>query len=346
MDSRGCGAVRWALLVVLAVVALPGAVAAEGPSVDLSAAPAEVAIGDPVTVTVTYCWPKNWRVEKTPDPGEDFRAAFVTDAPPPQETATAEGQRRVVKLTLAATRSGAWALPRPSLTASGPQGPVTAQAPAVVVQVGTEATPPKLPEALPLRVRPPAEPASSAGWWWLAGASVVVLIAAAILMRRRATAVAALSPAALFAREIEQLSAVRDPRELGAGLSLAVRRYMGAIWSFDALGSTVREIAARQIGISSSAERFQDLVRVLQQLDDLRWAAGDLAREQVAPQVQAASTLVTAVEAELAAAAAAAANQTPAPGSAPAPGSRRAESSSRLPSGTASGFRNGPGGGA
>lgn len=326
---------RWVVLLALSLAAF----AVEGPSVDLSASPAEVAVGDPVTVTVTYCWPKGWRVEKTPDPGEDFHAAFVTDAPPPQETMTAEGVRRVVRLTLAATRSGAWALPRPSFTAIGPQGPLTAQAPAVVVQVGTEAAPPKLPEALPLRVRPPVEPDSGARWWWLAGACTAAAIAFLVLLRRRATAVAALPPSGIFAREIERLTVIKDPRELGAGLSLAVRRYMGAIWSFDALGSTVREIAARQIGITSSGERFQDLVRVLQQLDDLRWAAGDLAREQVAPQVQAAATLVTAVEAERAAAAAEAAAHTSTrqPSGTQLPAARRPTSSIRTPSGTGGG---------
>lgn len=300
----------WLLLSLLLLASsLTAVAAAELPTVEVSAAPAEVAIGDPVTVTVTYSWPKGWQVDKSPDPGEDFHAAFVTDAPPPQETTTAEGVRRVVRLTLAATRSGAWALPRPSFTATGPSGPLTAQAPAVIVQVGTEATPPKLPEALPLRVRPPVEPLVAQRWGWLIAGATLVVIAAWWLLRRRTAAAGALPPAAIFSRDAEQLAALRDPRELGAGLSMAVRRYMGAIWSFDALGSTVRDIAGRQSGITSSAERFQDLVRVLQQLDDLRWAAGDLAREQVAPHVQTASTLVAQVELERSAAAAAAAAQ-------------------------------------
>ena len=294
-------------IALVLLVLLSGASAAEGPTVDLSATPAEVAVGDPVTVTVTYSWPKGWLVEKVPDPGEDFHATFVTDAPPPQETTTAEGIRRVVRLTIAATRSGAWALPRPSFTANGPTGPVTAQAPVVVVQVGTEASPPKLPEALPLRIRPPFVAQSAARWWWLAGAAVALILVIGWLVRRRAAAVESLPPATIFGREIEQLSTVRDPRELSAGLSMAVRRYMAAIWSFDALGSTVREIAARQSGISSSGERFQDLVRVLQQLDDVRWAAGDLTREQVALHLSAATTQVAQIEAERASAAAAAA---------------------------------------
>lgn len=326
-----------ALLLQLLLVLSAGATAgnaAEGPTVDLSAIPAEVAVGDPVTVTVTYSWPKGWLVEKIPDPGEDFHATFVTDAPPPQETATAEGVRRVVRLTIAATRSGAWALPRPAFTASGPTGPVTAQAPVVVVQVGTEASPPKLPEALPLRIRPPFVAQSAARWWWLAGVAGALILVIGWLVRRRAAAVESLPPAMIFGREIEQLATVRDPRELSAGLSMAVRRYMAAIWSFDALGSTVREIAARQSGITSSGERFQDLVRVLQQLDDVRWSAGDLTREQVTLHLSAATTLVAQIEAErvLAAAAAAGVN-----GSAPGNPSGGSSSSSSLTSSSSTG---------
>lgn len=317
------------LLVFLLIAGAPAGLAAEGPTVDLSATPAEVAVGDPVTVTVTYSWPKGWLVEKAPDPGEDFHNAFVTDAPPPQETTTAEGVRRVVRLTIAATRSGAWALPRPAFTASGPTGPVTAQAPVVVVQVGTEVSPPKLPEALPLRVRPPLVAQSATRWWWLVGAVGVLLAVIVWMARRRASAVQTLPPAAIFGRDIEQISLMRDPRELGAGLSMAVRRYMAAIWSFDALGSTVREIAARQSGISSSGERFQDLVRMLQQLDDLRWAAGDLAREQVVPHLSGATTLVAQIEAEralAAAAAVAAGSNDSAPGGSAAGGSSNSSS--------------------
>lgn len=282
--------------------------AADRPTVELSASPAEVAVGDPVTVSVTWTWPAGWQVQRQPDPTEDFRTSFVTDAPPVQATHTAEGERRVVKVTLLAERSGAWALPRPTLIAVPPTGePVTVEAPAVIVQVGSEAKPASLPDPIPLRIRPPlAVTAQRTGWWIAGGATLVALAALALLLRRRATAAAAVPPADRFSQELGRLAAIADGRDLGGAISLALRSYAGAVFAFDAPGSTTREVAATLARREHPEDERRALVRLLERLDDLRWAPGELPADTVRPLADEAGAWVAGVERRLLAAAAAA----------------------------------------
>jgi hypothetical protein len=303
------------VLVASAVTAAEPKVSA--PTIDGAATPAQVAVGDPVTVTLTWTWPSGWQASREPDPAVDYRDCFVTDAPPVQTTHTAEGERRSLRLTLLANRSGAWALPRPTLTVSGPQGAVTLTAPAVIVQVGAEAAPAKLPEPIALRVRPPASATADQRWWWIGGGAAVVIVGVAlVLLRRRREATVIIPPAERFAAELRQLGAITDSKELGAGISLALRRYAGDIYRFDGAGATTREVAAQVQGrgqASSDDERRQ-LVRLLERLDDLRWAAGDLDLALVRPLTDDAGAWVATVERRLAAerAAAAAKNAKPA----------------------------------
>ena len=289
----------WCCVALLAAVT---AAAADHPTVEVSAAPAQCAVGDAVTVTVTWSWPSSWHAGKEPDPVSDFRDCFVTDAPPIVATRTGESERRSARLTLLAARSGAWALPRPSLTASGPQGAETVQASAVVVQVGTEAAPPKLPAPIALRVRPPLAAVDDHRWWWLGGgiALLVVGIALLVVLRHRAVQAAVILPAERFQAELRRLAAVADGKELGAGLSLALRRYAGEIYRFDGAGSTTREVASQLARTTHPEDEWRALVRLLERLDDLRWAAGELDAAAVRPVTDDATAWVAQVERRLA----------------------------------------------
>ena len=294
---------------LLALVLFAAALhAADHPTIELSAAPAEVAVGDPVTVTVTWTWPAGWQARRQPDPTEDFRTSFVTDAPPVQATHTAEGERRVVKVTLLAERSGAWALPRPTLIAAPAAGgaPVTVEAPAVIVQVGSEAKPASLPDPIPLRIRPPlAVTAQRTGWWIAGGAALLALAVLGLLLRRRAVAASAVPPADRFAHELGRLAAIADGRDLGGAISLALRSYAGAVFAFDAPGSTTREVAATLARREHPEDERRALVRLLERLDDLRWAPGELPADTVRPLADEAGAWVAGVERRLLAAAAA-----------------------------------------
>ena len=288
--------------------AASGPVAKEpGPTVELTAQPAEVAVGDALTVTITYQWPASWTVEPKPDPSAEFRDTFVTAAPPARDTSTAESRRRVVTMTLAATHSGAWALPQPQLTAVGPHGAVTVTASPVIVQVGTSAAPAHLPEPIAIRLQAPATVATAKPWWIVGAVTALVALIIAIFWRRRITATADLTAAELFAEETKRALGVSDGKDLGALLSLALRRYIGVIWKFDGAGSTVREVAATLVRCKVDDDERRALLRLLERLDDLRWSPAELPAEQVRPLLAEASGLVEQIEIRLRAEALAAA---------------------------------------
>ncbi len=277
------------------------------PTIEMSATPAETEIGKTVVVTVTYRWPAGWSVEPKPDPAPDFRDAFISAMPLPQDTVTAEGARRVVALTLTATRSGAWALPRPTLTANGPKGPLTITAAPVIVQVGTSAAPAKLPPPIGLRLQAP--PVTQARWPWLVGGGVIALSLIAvtllfILRRRHAAALIPLTPAQAFTRDVDAAQTATDGKDLGAQLSLALRRYCGATWRFDGGGATVREVAATLGRRQLPDDERRALQRLLERLDELRWSPAELPADQVLPLVADAANAVATVERRLAAEAA------------------------------------------
>ncbi len=291
-----------AVLIAFAALSAAEPEAAAQPRVELSAAPAQVAVGDPITVTLSWSWPAGMTVVTEPDPAVDFHDCFVTNVPPVQATRTGEGERRSVKLTLIAATSGAWALPRPKLTVAGTGGPVTTQAAAVIVQVGTEAKPPVLPDPVPPRVRPSAAETPSHRAWWIGGgaALAVGLIALVLFLRRRAVAAVAVPPAERFAAELRRLQAITDGKDLGAGLSLALRRYVGEVFRFDGAGATTRELAALLTRVSQPDDERRVLIRLLERLDDVRWAPGELDAATVRPVADEAAAYVAQVERRLA----------------------------------------------
>lgn len=284
----------WLLLLVATLL-----VAAE-PRVELAATPATVPVGQTIELAVTYTWPAGWTVAREPDPSAEFSSLFITRAAPVERASTGEGERRVFRYTVAAPRSGAWSLPRPTLTATGPTGAMTSTASEVVIQVGADSAPPKLPAAKPLRVLPPEPPAVR--WWpWAAGAAALVIIAGlAFWLRRRA--VAARIPPAEIARTAFTRLDPRDGKNAAAGLSLLLRTYAGTIGGFDGPGQTPREIGfalARTTVFTADESRV--LVRLLERLDDLRWTPADLPSDQVLPMVSEGRMWLDAREARVAA---------------------------------------------
>lgn len=254
------------------------------PSVELTAAPAQCAVGESVVVTITYRWPHGWAVANEPDPTPGFREQFVTAAPPPVKSSTGAEERREFRLTLAATRSGAWLLPRPAFTATGPGGPVEAKAPEVIVQVGTDNAPPRLPEPRPLLIRPPEAEAQSRLAWWLGGAGVLVAAAVgAYFYFRRHPAFSGPTPAEIFARDLALAAQAKEGKDAGTLLSLALRRFAGAIWKFDGPGQTTREMGFALRSAQVPEDESRALLRLLERLDDLRWAGGDLPVAEVQP---------------------------------------------------------------
>jgi len=112
----------------------------------------------------------------------------------------------------------------------------------------------------------------------------------------------------IFTRELADTSAASDAKDAGARISLAVRRYAGAIWRFDGPGQTTREVAAtlRRLRAGRITEDEQrDLLRLLSRLDDLRWSPGDAPVEAMHDLVTLARTWAEGVQRRLDAEAAA-----------------------------------------
>lgn len=276
---------------------MPVALALDVPLVELVAQPAQVAVGDRVTVTITYRWPSGWHARE-PEPTSAFLEAFVADSPPPVSARTGEEERRTWTLVVLATRSGPWALPRPRFEVTGPDGVVTAQAPEVLVQVGAEASPPAPAAARPLWVAGTDEVKPTR--WWIA--VLIALLLAALLgwwLLRRRRVIDVEPPGDRLRRELAELSGLRDGKEISARLTLALRRWCGAVFSYDGPGLTTRETLARLRGTLPD-EELATLGRLLGELDGLRWAAENLDAGTVLPLSQRALAWSDGVMARLA----------------------------------------------
>jgi len=301
VDRRSLVAGRWPLAAGAWLLAAGWLLAAD-PAIDLSATPAQISVGETVQVTVTYRWPHAWTVDAEPDPALAFRSQFVTAAPPASRSSTSEEERRVFRYTVAATRSGAWLLPRPQFSVRSPQGPLTVTAPEVIVQVGTESAPPKLPAARPLLLRPPQALPSSRLWWWLGGGALLVVIAVVWWLRRRRAVASGPTPWQVFEAELSGARAASDGKTAGAAISLAVRRYAGATWGFDGPGLTTREmgyVLRRLRAGRISDDESRELLRLLARLDDLRWSASDAPAEAMHDLVTLAHTWAAGVQKRL-----------------------------------------------
>ena len=276
-------------------------------SVEMSASPASIALGDPCVVTITYRWPAAWPVRGDgPDPGPAFANEYITAAPPAVDARAGGQAQRTVQFTLCPWRSGPWELPRPAFTCDSPQGAVSARAPAVEVAVGMGAQEPTPPAPRPLRMRPPV---AAPGTWWIylaAGAVALVAIASVVALRQRRSIAMAITPWERLVTDLGHADRASDGKEAGALLSLALRRYAGAVWRFDGPGSTAREVAQMLRG-RAPGDEARDLGRLLDGIDGLRWAAGDLPASAITTLSEDARAWTKRVQTRLDAEAAAAA---------------------------------------
>ena len=279
------------------------------PTVTMSAAPATVAVGDPVVLTIRYEWPAGWTPTAEPDPLPTLARLFVTAVPPVERQDSAAGSVRTFRITIGAEQSGAWTLPTVSALFHGPNGgEQTVTSPAVTLQVGTESAPPKLPDPLPPLTRPTAAALNEHRWWWIAGVGMMLAVTALALWRWRRTAVAAsIDPHESCTAALEAALRGTDGKAAAAGLGLALRTWVGTLHRFDGAGATVREVAALlRARPDCPADEARALVRLLERLDEGRWHPGDLPNALVTPLADEARLLVAGVAARIAQAAAAA----------------------------------------
>lgn len=278
---------------------VPVATAAAAPvAVEMSATPAQLAMGGTVTVTVAYRWPSAWSAGE-PNPSLAFTEQFVTAAPPPVASSAGGEERRVFSLTLSPMRSGAWQLPRVAFAATPPEGePRHVESNTVVVQVGPATSPVTPPDARPLAKRAARDDARSLVPWIAGGGVLVAGILALALLARRRRAAPPPDPLAELRAALALADGAADGKDAAAITGLALRRYAGAVWSFDGAGATAREATAavRAVGPDDEA---RELARLLDALETVRWSPQALPRERLAPVVQSAGTWAESVRRRL-----------------------------------------------
>jgi len=289
------GRVGFLFLLVLAL-------GAAEPTVTMSAAPATVAVGDPVVLTIRYEWTAGWTPTVEPDPLPTLSRLFVTAVPPVERQDSSAGSTRIFRITIGAEQSGAWTLPTVSAVFHGPDGSErTVTNPAVTLQVGTESAPPKLPDPLPALTRPTAGALSDHRWWWIAGGGALLAAITLALWRWRRTAVAAsIDPHERCQTALEAALRGTDGKAAAAGLGLALRTWAGALHRFDGAGATVREVTALlRARPDCPADEARALVRLLERLDEGRWHPGDLPNALVTPLADEARMFVAGVAARI-----------------------------------------------
>ncbi len=272
-------------------------------AVDVSASANSVNVGGSLTVTVTYRWPAGWAVVAPlgePDPAKDFADCFVTNLPPPQKQSSGQEERRVYTITLSAVRDGVWELPRPTLTVQTPEGSRSTVAAAVLIQVGAEDQPAQLPPPRKAWTRAVSPLDDQRAWWALAVVAVALAGLVAMVMLRRRQQKVIRTPWEQFYDDWQSAASAADGKEAGARLSIALRRCLGTVFRFDGPASTTRETIMHLRGQLRDDEH-RDLVRLLESLDALRWAADDLPTSAVRPMVELGRNWSTALKQRLAA---------------------------------------------
>lgn len=296
---------RRVLVVLLATVGLaPAATGGSGPATaallaepadtplvaELTASPVAPVLGDEVTLVLTYRWPRDFTLVDAPDPVALFPDAAMTGLSPEADLRDGDQIVRRWRFALLAERSGPWALPQPVLVAhdaAGTRHRVVARA--VVLDVDATTAEPDLAAASPLLRRSdlPSEAADSGAALAITVAALVVTAMAAGAWWWRRREIVQAPPEEVFQRDLVGLGAVADGKQGGALLSAALRRYCGRVFAFDGLGSTTREVD-RVLRSALTADGARACTRLLERLDQLRWAPGGLAPSALKPLVDGA----------------------------------------------------------
>ena len=299
-----------ALVVALGPAPRAGAVdAAPPPHLTVELVPRQITVGDPVTATLRLELPAAdaGRPVDFPQLGDHWGDAVVlsppTESAPPRHGSDAAptGGTRSWVLRLTAYRTGKVALPplRVELAGDPPVALTTPHGLALEVRSvlsgqadDQRPAPPAPPRPLPVPV---------AFWWTAAGFAAAIALAAALVARRRAgpaTAVAPRSPIAELERALAELGA--DAVVAHAGLSLALRRYLGRRLGFPAAESTTTEIARGlgSRGLETAIPRRTR--RLLGACDGVKFARHAATADELAERRDEAHAIAREVESALA----------------------------------------------
>lgn len=252
--------------------------------------PAGLAVGSPIFPS----WGDSW--------GD---LEVVTAADPVPDPAAGGATRFRQKVTLTPWQVGELALPPPVVevpTASEilqitPAGPATLTVGSVLPE-GEERPGPKPPAP------PMALPIGRTFWWTLGAVAAACLLAVvAVLLRRRRAAsdaeVVFVDPLSAFRGALDALASSDDPLRLIAGLSLALRRYLGNRVGFPAAESTTTEVRRRLQERGLPAGLILEIDRLLKHCDAVKFARRPIERAACDEPLAAAARVCEHLERHL-----------------------------------------------
>lgn len=268
---RSRSAVAAAAILVASALMSPAArgatappAAAAGADLRVEVAPGPYTVGDRIEVTLSVTVPGPPGTQpRFPAWGETWGEAEIVESSPPRQVEAAEveaadsGGSRTEwrqRLILAGFRPGRLELPPREIavplgetvrlsTPAGLAVEIASVLPAAAGDDGAEEIPPPRPPA------PPRDLPYGAAFWWTLAAGLGLLAALAWLAaaRRRQAAVAAAAARALppleeLERSLAAARGAASPIEALAGVSLALRRFLGRTLGFPAAESTTSEV--------------------------------------------------------------------------------------------------------
>lgn len=275
------------------------------PELTWTVKPVRAEIGDRVAVDMEIVVPAGLAVGMPlfPTWSETWGETEILDVEEPvAEPASAGATRFRQTIVLTPWKTGELALPSPvvEIPTAARILKISASKP-IVVTIGSV-----LPEGderpAPKPPAPPQPlPVSEIFWWTLGIAGAACLLATALMVLRGRAAIAAarpivVDPLTAFRDTLAALEASDDPLPLIAGLSLALRRYLGGRLGFGAAESTTTEIRRRLQDRELPAGLVIGIDRLLKHCDAIKFARRPIEREACAEPLSEAARIADTLE--------------------------------------------------
>jgi hypothetical protein len=292
---------RLATLVVLTST-LPASAAPLALDVDLARESATVGDLVPVTLTLRGAPDDPARAPRFPDWETGWGEVEVREASAPERVETPAGPVWTQQLVLAGYSTGRLSLPPVAVAVPGE--PPTAVATPADLALEIRSVLPEDPQAW--EPRPPAPPQRlgvPAAFWWTTAALALAGLAAALMVfrRRRGTRgleLAALSPWEELDRALDALDTT-DLEPAHVAVSLALRRYLGRCFAMPAAQSSTSELGRRLGQRGLDRELVRRAVRLLREVDQVKFARAAATPESLAARLAEARELAREVKLHL-----------------------------------------------
>ncbi len=288
----------WAALLLAAA---PLAAAPPSLRVDLARARG-LTVGDPVDATLTVQLPAGSDLTaRFPDWSSGWGDAQVLSFSPVERRSSPGGVELVQKVRLAAFRTGKIELPAKSVVVDSAP-PETLHTPSDLALEVASVLPAHSTKLAPKPAAPPRRQRVPKAFWWTVGSLLLAAAAAALAPRRlrppEARPAPALDPLSELQRSLDQLAEL-EPVVAHARLSLALRHFLGRSFTMPAAESTTTELARRLDGHGLEREVVRETVRLLREVDPIKFARRSTTREELSVRVERARSIASDVDRHL-----------------------------------------------